>query len=138
LTAYREKAEKIYNRILKARKDYEKAKGSKDVEAVTSRYVSRADLADMTTAAAKVKAAAATYYNNAEAEVQNRGSRPDDVARMQKMKDATRNIHDKISNLTKLREEEQKTLQKNQRRQTEDMLKQMKKKAPDKGPRRSL
>ena len=138
LTAYREKAEKIYNRILKARKDYEKAKGSKDVEAVTSRYVSRADLADMTTAAAKVKAAAVTYYNNAEAEVQNRGSRPDDVARMQKMKDATRNIHDKISNLTKLREEEQKTLQKNQRRQTEDMLKQMKKKAPDKGPRRSL
>jgi hypothetical protein len=138
LTEYREKAEKIYNRILKSRKDYAKTKGTKDVEAVTNRYVSRADLADMTTAAAKVKAAATTYYNNAEAEVQNRGSRPDDVARMQKMKDATRNIYDKISNLTKLREEEQKTLQKNQRRQTEDMLKQMKKKAPDKGPRRSL
>lgn len=47
-------------------------------------------------------------------------------------------INEKIKDLTKVREEEYKTLQKNQRRQTEDMMKQMKKEAKSKGPRLSL
>ena len=126
VTQYREKAEKIYNRILKARQSYEKKKGPKDVEMVANRYVSRADLADMTTAAAKIKMAAETYYNQAAEKVRNNGGKAADVTRMKKMKEVTKDLHKLIKDQTTLRDEERKTLQTNQRRQTEDMLKQMK------------
>ncbi len=134
MTNYREKAEKIYNRILNARKNYTKRGGRvKDVEMIVNRYVSRADLADMKTAAAKVREAAKTYYERAGAEVRNRGGKAKDITRMEKMKAATKNIYKAMKDHAEIREEEYKMLQKNQRRQTEDMMKHLKQNPQNKG-----